>query len=105
MEYLWVGQYAQKQYYMIWGILAMYKNGYDGLAGDSNFTYVTFEGRSDKPIHIKSFQENERTVNELINRKQLKGYELISGGLFQEKYPQHAATVQQEVERLVRNKR
>lgn len=105
MDYLWVGHYAQKNYHMIWGIVAMYKNGYDGLAGDDNYTYVTFEGRSNKPLRIKSFQENERTVNDIITRKQLKGYELMSGPRFAELYPQHQPTVAQEVERLARNKR
>jgi hypothetical protein len=55
-------------------------------------------------MRIKSFQENERVVHDLINRKQLKGYQLISGGFFDETYPQHQATIQNEVTKLIRNK-
>lgn len=103
MEYQWVGHYAQKQYHMIWGILAMYRNGYDGLNGDDNYTYVMFEGRSDKVMHIKVFQENERVINDFIVRKQQKGYQLISGAKFKKLYPQHDGAVAAEVERLMRN--
>jgi hypothetical protein len=104
MEYLWVGSKPQKNYYMIWGILAMYKNGFDGLNGDDNYTYVSLEGRSDKPLRLKTFQENEKAVTEIINHKQLKGYVLMSGGRFDELYPVHSGTIGQYVGQLLRNK-
>jgi hypothetical protein len=104
MEYLWVGQYPQKQYYMIWGILAMHKNGYDGLNGADNYTYVSFEGRSDKPMRLKVFQENEKNMGTIINNKQLKGFVLMSGGRFAELYPTHNAQIQDYVAQLLRNK-
>jgi hypothetical protein len=104
MEYLWVGQYPQKQYYMIWGILAMHRNGYDGLNGDDNYTYVSFEGRSDKPIRLKSFQENEKNMTEIINHKQLKGFVLMSGWKFTELYPDHDKQIQNYIVQLLRNK-
>lgn len=104
MEYLWVGQYPQKNYYMIWGILAMHKNGYDGLNGADNYTYVSFEGRSDKPMRLKTFQENEKNMTTLVNNKQLKGFVLMSGGRFAEVYPLHDTQIQDYVTQLLRNK-
>lgn len=104
MEYLWVGSKPQKNYYMVWGILAMYKNGFDGLNGDDNYTYVSFEGRSDKPLRLRTFQENEKNVTEIINHKQLKDYVLMSGGRFGELYPAHDHTISQYVDQLLRNK-
>ena len=104
MEYLWVGQYPQKNYYMIWGVLAMHKNGYDGLNGADNYTYVSFEGRSDKPMRLKTFQENEKNMITLVNNKQLKGFVLMSGGRFAEVYPLHDTQIQDYVTQLLRNK-
>ena len=104
MEYLWVGQYSQKNYHMIWGILAMHKNGYDGLNGADNYTYVSFEGRSDKPMRIKSFQENEKNMSAIIKHKQDRGYVLMSGGRFTELYPAHNDQIQNHVVQLLRNK-
>jgi hypothetical protein len=104
MEYLWVGQYSQKNYHMIWGILAMHKNGYDGLNGADNYTYVSFEGRSDKPMRLKSFQENEKNMTGIIKHKQDRGYVLMSGGRFVELYPAHNDQIQNHVVQLLRNK-
>jgi len=104
MEYLWVGQYSQKNYHMIWGILAMHKNGYDGLNGADNYTYVSFEGRSDKPMRLKSFQENEKNMTGIIKHKQDRGYVLMSGGRFVELYPTHNDQIQNYVVQLLRNK-
>ena len=104
MEYLWVGQYSQKNYHMIWGILAMHKNGYDGLNGADNYTYVSFEGRSDKPMRLKSFRENEKNMTGIIKHKQDRGYVLMSGGRFTELYPAHNDQIQNHVVQLLRNK-
>jgi hypothetical protein len=104
MEYLWVGQYSQKNYHMIWGILAMHKNGFDGLNGADNYTYVSFEGRSDKPMRLKSFQENEKNMTGIIKHKQDRGYVLMSGGRFVELYPTHNDQIQNHVVQLLRNK-
>ena len=104
MEYLWVGQYSQKNYHMIWGILAMHKNGFDGLNGADNYTYVSFEGRSDKPMRLKSFQENEKNMTGIIKHKQDRGYVLMSGGRFVELYPAHNDQIQNHVVQLLRNK-
>ena len=104
MEYLWVGQYSQKNYHMIWGILARHKNGYDGLNGADNYTYVSFEGRSDKPMRLKSFQENEKNMTGIIKHKQDRGYVLMSGGRFVELYPAHNDQIQNYVVQLLRNK-
>jgi hypothetical protein len=104
MEYLWVGQYSQKNYHMIWGILAMHKNGFDGLNGADNYTYVSFEGRSDKPMRLKSFQENEKNMTGIIKHKQDRGYVLMSGGRFTELYPAHNDQIQNHVVQLLRNK-
>jgi hypothetical protein len=104
MEYLWVGQYSQKNYHMIWGILAMHKNGFDGLNGADNYTYVSFEGRSDKPMRLKSFQENEKNMTGIIKHKQDRGYVLMSGGRFMELYPAHNDQIQNHVVQLLRNK-
>jgi hypothetical protein len=82
----------------------MYRNGFDGLNGDDNYTYVSFEGRSDKPLRLKTFQENEKNVTEIINHKQLKDYVLMSGGRFGELFPNHNTKITEYVEQLLRNK-
>ena len=89
---------------MIWGILAMHKNGFDGLNGADNYTYVSFEGRSDKPMRLKSFQENEKNMTGIIKHKQDRGYVLMSGGRFMELYPAHNDQIQNHVVQLLRNK-
>ena len=87
IKYLWIGTKPEKNHTLVWGIIEMHKNGYDGLNGDSNYTYVSFEGKSDKKMRIKHFQDNERNMTDIINHKQLKGYTIVSTVKFKEMCP------------------
>jgi hypothetical protein len=53
---------------------------------------------------LKTFQENEKNITEIINHKQLKDYVLMSGGRFGELFPNHNTKITEYVEQLLRNK-
>jgi hypothetical protein len=105
IKYLWIGSKPEKDHFLIWGVIEMHKNGYDGLNGDNNYTYVSFDGRSDKRLRIKHFQDNERNMTDIINHKQLKKYTVISAGKFKELCPELESTLETTIWELSRLKK
>ena len=87
MNYKWIGSIPEKDHYLIWGIIELDRAGFDSVANDNINTYKMFSGRSDKKLTAKNFIDTEGSIIELIKRKQLKGYTLLSEQKFLELIP------------------
>jgi hypothetical protein len=87
INYKWIGAIAEKNHQLIWGIIEIEKNGFDNVADDIVATYLMFSGRSDKQLTYKTFIDGERSMIDLIKRKQLKGYTMLSLDQFDELFP------------------
>lgn len=87
INYKWIGAKSEKDHQLIWGIIEIEKNGFDNVANDTVSTYLMFSGRSDKQLTNKTFIDGEKSMIELIKRKQLKGYTILSLNQFDELFP------------------
>jgi len=105
INYKWIGAKPEKNHYQIWAIVEMHRNGYDGLNGSANYTYINVDGRNDQRMRVKHFQENERNMMELINRKALKGYEVISTVRFNELCPDMETQISALINELMKSKK
>jgi len=93
MNYKWIGSIPEKDHYLIWGIIELDRAGFDPVANDNVNTYRMFSGRSDKKLTAKNFIDTEGSIIELIKRKQLKGYTLLSEQKFLELIPNVKSTL------------
>ena len=104
INYKWIGAKPEKSHFQIWAIIEMHKNGYDGLNGSDNYTFISVDGRNDQRLRLKHFQENDRNMMDLIGRKALKGYEVISAGRFRELCPEIETKIEELITELMKSK-
>lgn len=93
INYKWIGSIPEKNHLMIWGIIEVEKNGFDSVANDTVSTYIMFSGRSDKDLTNKTFIDSENNIIDLIKRKKLKGYNMITEFEFDNLFPNFKHTL------------
>ena len=87
INYKWIGSTPEKDHYLIWGIIELDRAGFDPVANDNVNTYRMFSGRSDKTLTTKNLIDTEGNIIDLIKRKQLKGYTILTVPKFLELIP------------------
>lgn len=93
IDYKWIGSLPEKNHLLIWGIIELDRAGFDSVANDNIYSYKMFSGRSDKRLVTKKFIDTEGNMIELIKRKQLKGYTVLTQAKLLELLPDFEKTV------------